>query len=194
MTSYSRARDAKRAALKSGLLDGEFEIIESDGRFEFVDTRDPELDSLIAIEQDMKDNPEKQIKSSVTIEELREIAQPKEETHICIAEPQPEPLKPVIPYVSVDPVDLPKPPTPTEPVKHASTCASPTKAVWDVADKMMEAAEAGNYQITRRMVLDACERAGIATYTARTQFQAWLTANRNSGRGLGALYLRGKRC
>ena len=59
---------------------------------------------------------------------------------------------------------------------HRSEIESPTKAVWAIADEM----RAANPKITRKEVIAECERRGIAHWTARTQYQAWLTANRES--------------
>lgn len=41
----------------------------------------------------------------------------------------------------------------------------PTKRVWHIADAMPEA--------SRKEVLEACRKEGIAFYTARTQYQLW---------------------
>jgi hypothetical protein len=52
------------------------------------------------------------------------------------------------------------------PVTRESTVERPTKQVWHIADEMKGA--------KRKEVLDACVKAGIAYYTARTQYQLWL--------------------
>lgn len=59
-----------------------------------------------------------------------------------------------------------------------STIESPTKAVWDIADYM----KGLNPNVKRREVIAVCVAAGIADNTARTQYQAWLVAQRNSAR------------
>lgn len=59
-------------------------------------------------------------------------------------------------------------------VSHKSTIESPTKTVWHIADEMM----AKDPKTTRKQILDACVAKGIAYYTARTQYQAWKTANK----------------
>lgn len=46
-----------------------------------------------------------------------------------------------------------------------STIVRPCKQVWHIADSMPNA--------TRKQVLKACIDAGIAFYTARTQYQQW---------------------
>lgn len=52
----------------------------------------------------------------------------------------------------------------------------PTKVVWHIADEMT----AANPEVPRKTVIQECVRRGIAYYTARTQYQQWLTAKRES--------------
>ena len=60
---------------------------------------------------------------------------------------------------------------------HKSSILKPTKRVWDIADEMVKAAaEAGKPAPTRKEVQDECVRRGIASGTARTQYQAWKKA------------------
>ena len=51
-------------------------------------------------------------------------------------------------------------------ITHESTIERPCKAVWAIAEDMKGQ--------KRGVVLAACVKAGIAYYTARTQYQAWL--------------------
>jgi hypothetical protein len=51
-------------------------------------------------------------------------------------------------------------------VTHESTIERPCKAVWAIAENMKGQ--------KRGVVLAACVEAGIAYYTARTQYQSWL--------------------
>lgn len=51
------------------------------------------------------------------------------------------------------------------PVTHESVIVRPCKKVWHIADSMPGA--------KRKDVLAACVKAGIAYYTARTQYQQW---------------------
>jgi len=55
----------------------------------------------------------------------------------------------------------------------ASVVESPCWLVWDTADNMPGA--------RRKDVIAACVAKGVAYYTARTQYQLWLTAHRNAG-------------
>lgn len=57
-----------------------------------------------------------------------------------------------------------------------STVESPSKLVWHIADEMIGA----NPQVTRKEVIQACIDRGIATFTARTQYQAWFKTRRES--------------
>jgi hypothetical protein len=59
-----------------------------------------------------------------------------------------------------------------------SSVAKPTKFVWHVADEMIaRATAAGLPAPTRKEVQDECIRRGVASGTARTQYQAWKKAN-----------------
>lgn len=63
---------------------------------------------------------------------------------------------------------------------HVSSVPKPTKLVWKIADEMVAAAKAaGKPAPTRKEVQDECIRRGIASGTARTQYQAWFNANQN---------------
>nr|AYD82572.1 hypothetical protein ART_00103 [Achromobacter phage vB_Ade_ART] len=57
---------------------------------------------------------------------------------------------------------------------HASSVLKPTKLVWIIADEMYaEAQNAGKPMPSRKEVQAECVRRGIASGTARTQFQHW---------------------
>ncbi len=59
-----------------------------------------------------------------------------------------------------------------------SSVEKPTKFVWHVADRMIAAAAAaGQAAPSRKEVQDECIRLGVASGTARTQYQAWKKAN-----------------
>lgn len=55
---------------------------------------------------------------------------------------------------------------------HKSAVLKPVKRVWAIADEMI----AANPNVTRKEVQEECVRRGIASGTARTQYQAWKTA------------------
>lgn len=54
----------------------------------------------------------------------------------------------------------------------ASTVDHPVKVVWDLCDKMKDS--------RRKDVIAKAVEMGVGYYTARTQYQLWLTAYRNS--------------
>lgn len=56
--------------------------------------------------------------------------------------------------------------------EHSSTCENPTRLVWVIADEMKGA--------RRKDVIAACVDKGVAYNTARTQYQLWFTATKNS--------------
>lgn len=63
------------------------------------------------------------------------------------------------------------------PVRHHSTIERPTKTVWHIADEMLAVAEANGEPAPRRKdVITECVYRGIAYYTARTQYQQWLSS------------------
>lgn len=67
-------------------------------------------------------------------------------------------------------ISPPMPPaeaTATSEITHRSTIASPVRIVWELAD--------ANPGMRRCDVIRLAEAAGIATYTARTQYQRWFT-------------------
>lgn len=55
-------------------------------------------------------------------------------------------------------------------VLNKSTTERPCKRVWIIADDML----AANPDVKRKEVITACIAAGVAFYTARTQYQQWL--------------------
>lgn len=61
-------------------------------------------------------------------------------------------------------------------ITRKSSIERPTKAVWDIAEELTEK----DPSIRRKDVIAECVARGIAYYTARTQYQQWLTATRNS--------------
>jgi len=62
-----------------------------------------------------------------------------------------------------------------------STIERPTKMVHVIADEMVAAAAAeGRERPSRKEIQDECVRRGIASGTARTQYQAWKKANDNA--------------
>lgn len=69
----------------------------------------------------------------------------------------------------VPPVVEAAPKAADKPLIHKSEPLRPTKLVWQIADDMKEA----NPTVSRKEVLEECERRGIAFYTARTQYQVW---------------------
>ena len=65
--------------------------------------------------------------------------------------------------------------------RRASEIESPVAAVWEIAERMYRDAQASDTKLRRKEVIAACEKAGIAFYTARTQYQRWYSAAKNSG-------------
>lgn len=58
--------------------------------------------------------------------------------------------------------------------RNASTVESPTRRVWAIADEL----HAANPDVRRKDIMAACEAAGIAFFTARTQIQKWMKAKK----------------
>jgi hypothetical protein len=61
-------------------------------------------------------------------------------------------------------------------VGNKSSTDKPCSKVWDIAAALHK----DNPQVKRKEVLEACLNAGIAFYTARTQYQEWYKASKNS--------------
>ena len=59
-------------------------------------------------------------------------------------------------------------------ITHKSEIVHPCKTVWVIADDMLKA----NPNTKRSAILEACVKAGIAYYTARTQYQQFLTVRK----------------
>lgn len=69
----------------------------------------------------------------------------------------------------------------TKEVRRASEVIRPTKMVWAIADRMVDAAKAeGLPAPTRKEVMAECEKIGIAFFTARTQYQVWKSMQANA--------------
>lgn len=225
--TYSRARDAKRAADKQGLHEESYNIVELeiDGkkRYAIEDKSFLEDDSLLDdLAEDLATNegmpelskvvdvghplPPGNYEVTITNEGLKLVDGPKpivqHETPIPSPTPPPQTnsdSKEITPALEVNlpPPSLPIPESstlkaelPQEKVVHESTVKNPTKLVWNIADQMLNRARETNCKTTRRIIMDECIKQGVATYTARTQFQQWLVANRNSGTDLSPLLLR----
>lgn len=63
----------------------------------------------------------------------------------------------------------------------ASSVEKPTKMVWIIADEMVaNADQMGKARPTRKEVQDECVRRGIASGTARTQYQHWFKTTHES--------------
>ena len=69
-----------------------------------------------------------------------------------------------------------------------STAESPVAAVWELCDAQV-AAQSDAGRAKRSEVVAMAQEAGIAYYTARTQFQAWFTATDKGTRRLSDLNL-----
>lgn len=59
---------------------------------------------------------------------------------------------------------------------HRSTVENPSKLVWEIAERMHQE----NPKVARKEVLAECVNQGIAYYTARTQYQVWVTVQKHS--------------
>jgi hypothetical protein len=82
---------------------------------------------------------------------------------------------PPLPIVKVEAVEQAK--VPPLPIVKKSSAESPSKLVWEIADTMT----ADDPKVRRCDVIRACvEKHGIATHTARTQYQRWFEAKKES--------------
>lgn len=67
------------------------------------------------------------------------------------------------------------PKTPKIPLTRESTIERPCKQVWHIADMFKDNVGGDVKKMSRKAVLAFCVDSGIAFYTARTQYQMWLT-------------------
>ena len=77
----------------------------------------------------------------------------------------------VLEAITILPVPEKVAPEKPEPVR-ASSIVKPTKMVWLIADR--------NPNARRKDVIALCEQMGIATHTARTQYQLWYSHHKAS--------------
>lgn len=185
--AYALKSSASRAAKQDGLVDGEFTIMQSareDGYYymkksvvgatkkPLTDAERKRLrDEAFAGEEDEIVRPPLKIQDytepSTIVKEPIEVAitetvYPTANVRSATSPPGGTPLKLVIP---------PKSPTSKS---HKSTVESPTRLVWHIANEMVKV----NESVSRKEVIAECERQGIAHFTARTQYQQWLTAKK----------------
>lgn len=92
-----------------------------------------------------------------------------------IAESNRDPEMPATPVAPAIPSKkVAKAVAPRGPVTHESTATRPCKLVWQIADDVFLA----NPEAKRSEVLAECVKQGIAYFTARTQYQQWLTVQK----------------
>ena len=183
MKLYSAKSSVKRAAKKEGLTEDQYEIIEQDGKFgyklitvigEFVHCPN----CGIHLENGARDNAE----DWAEFLQGGLIQTPKEkENYIQImlaTKHQFHCLGCGEDFGPSTKLTLPakKAPVKNIPQVNKSSIERPTKAVWDIAEELTEK----DPSIRRKDVIAECVARGIAYYTARTQYQQWLTATRNS--------------
>lgn len=87
---------------------------------------------------------------------------------------QPEEIQEAAPEVQAEEVQQEEAPAPVVKTRNASTVESPTRKVWAIADEL----HAENPDVRRKDIMAACEAAGIAFFTARTQIQKWMKAKK----------------
>ena len=83
-------------------------------------------------------------------------------------------VQPDAPADEPQPEEVPAEEAPVAKVRNASTVESPTRRVWAIADEL----HAANPDVRRKDIMAACEAAGIAFFTARTQIQKWMKAKK----------------
>jgi len=61
--------------------------------------------------------------------------------------------------------------------RNRSKISGPCSKVWDICEAELVRCNDSKTPLSRKAVIEKCEGAGIAFYTARTQYQAWKTAS-----------------
>jgi hypothetical protein len=157
MNLYTVKSSAHRAAKQAGLTKDQYEIVEIDGKFGYRVKTEEELVEELRMAEEVEEPVEEFIEAEME-QQADEQADERlnEEAAQAIEAPAKGKAKPE--------------------VKRKSDIPRPSKTVWHIADEMV----AANPNVRRKEVIEECVRRGIAYYTARTQYQQWLTAVRNS--------------
>ncbi len=121
------------------------------------------------VDKPAKSSPAKKAAPSKSKKVAAKLAKVSAKTGKRVASKKPAPAKP-----KNTKAIAPKPPRKpvTEDRLHVSTIENPVAAMWELCQKMKNA--------RRKDVIAEAQKHGIAFYTARTQYQLWLTASRNS--------------
>lgn len=187
---------AKQAALKAGI---ESDPIKDDKmwiiRLESKPSPRQELESWIRSFQEKIENAqdEEQIADLYRLlndqEGLSEIVIAKLDEDIGIRAEEIEATQTVTGKPAKEPRAKPEP---KEWIRESSIL-KPTKMVWFIADEMYAAAEAqGQPMPSRKEVQNECVRRGIASGTARTQFQHWFKCRNEMAQAERAKIVDGK--
>lgn len=176
--SYGTTSHAKRALNSIGLAAlqayDKLVTINAEGRYEFI------LEKAEAIQekadnakQDSYEEPSTREKSQA---KMQTKAAPAPVAKPVAAKPAPAPVvKPAAPEAA--PKVEPKKPAPvvaSGEIVRESSVERPCKLVWHIADEMVGA--------RRKDVLAECVRRGVAFYTARTQYQLWLSVKNGTAK------------
>lgn len=154
--AYSTASNARRAAKQAGFTLDQVEIINRDGKFwfEVKAAGSTGASQVLADEVDNQDPTEAEItESNASVTEAKtpyEFYTPTE-AELAEAKARGEAAR-------------------AGRKNERSTTPRPCKRVWIIADDML----AANPDVKRKDVMAACIAAGVAFYTARTQYQQWL--------------------
>lgn len=172
MKMYSSKANANRAAKTAQLIN--WNVVEREGKFGYVEMApaDPILAPLV--------KPKTKAVKPVAVK-------PKTKAKVVKPDEAPAPK----PAVKVKPVkekkvtgkkvkEKPVKEKKVKPVierRHKSDCDSPVQLVHSIANDML----ADDPDVTRKDILQACDKAGIAFYTVRTQYQRWNKARKEEG-------------
>jgi hypothetical protein len=193
---YQLKSSAMRAAKEDGVAQGEFALYESargDGWYYMkktvaVDPSDEfDKEEAAVLKKEMD---EEKVAATPPVEIPPEIAVPPVQEKLVAVMTSAadldliraaEQVRTVVQNALPPPALVIKPAKPSIPKVerlHKSLVAGPTKLVWQIAEKMT----AENPAVTRKEVMAECVRIGIAFWTARTQYQQWITSRREADR------------
>lgn len=150
--TYSTASNARRAAKQAGYTLDQVEILIVKGAYYFrvipadevVDQYEPTAEDLAIAYADVADPTDV---AEMEVEHFHSVTEAEHAAHRG---------------------EVTNKSTTERPCK--STTERPCKRVWIIADDML----AANPMVKRKEVIAACIAAGVAFYTARTQYQQWL--------------------
>lgn len=181
MKAYNRKSDARRAAVRE-LAKAESmstaEVKAAEGTLFTIEAH-PELDGKFYWRRVQKADVVVEMPSNEALFEPKSEPAPDFADVVAKVEDEPVAEQPTPEETAVENADAEAADNMTaDGVLHKSVITNPCQFVWDMAEQMKGS--------RRCDVVNACTAAGVATHTARTQYQRWYSANKADEQRLAA--------